>query len=198
MQQLIEDLLIYSRTSASEKHFVKSNLNTLLAQVKEDLKEKILASGGIIESTALPDLYIIPFQFKQLLTNLISNSIKFSRPNVPPKISIESNVINSSEIKKLKQVWDEKYFHLTITDNGVGFESEYNDLVFGLFQRLHGMHKYEGTGIGLAICKKIVENHEGIITAEGNPDKGAVFNIYLPVSIVRPEWPSGSRSGTTS
>ncbi|HYK44622.1 MAG TPA: PAS domain S-box protein [Parafilimonas sp.] len=178
MQQLINDLLSYSRTAVRETHLEPTDLNNLLQQVKMDLNEKLTTTSATIETGRLPELNVVPFQFKQLFTNLINNSIKFSRPGVAPHIKIESSITN-----KLNGAVDaqKKYYHIRITDNGIGFENEYKDQIFGLFSRLHGRAEYEGTGIGLSICKRIIENHNGTIDAEGEPGKGATFNIYLPV-----------------
>jgi signal transduction histidine kinase len=143
-----------------------------------DLNEKLATTSAIIETGMLPKLNVVPFQFKQLFTNLINNSIKFSKPGIAPHIKIDSSITN-----KLNGAVDaqKKYYHIQITDNGIGFENEYKDQIFGLFSRLHGRSEYEGTGIGLSICKRIIENHNGTIDAEGEPGKGATFNIYLPV-----------------
>src|SRR4030095_3297472 len=182
MQHLIEDLLAYSHATTSQKYFQKTDLNILLEQVKTELKEKIAETNAIIETTQLPELSVIPFQFKQLFTNIIANSIKFSKPGTSPIIHIESTIINGITIKEVKGITEKNYYHFTITDNGIGFQSDLNEKIFGLFQRLHARNEYPGTGIGLSICKKIVENHQGIITASGEPHKGATFNIYVPVS----------------
>lgn len=181
MRVLIDDLLTYSRTNTSQKRFVKTNLNDLMTEVKQELYEKIIATGTIIECESLPKLNIIPFQFKQLFTNLFTNSIKFARPGVAPHIIVKAELVNGARINNPAADADKKYWHLSFADNGNGFDPQYNEQIFGLFQRLHGRKEYEGTGIGLAIAKKVVENHNGIITAEGKENEGATFNIYLPV-----------------
>ena len=179
MQVLIEDLLTYSRTSTDERKFETVDLNTILEDVKNDLKEKIEEKHAVIKSGDLPVLNVIAFQFRQLLTNLIGNSIKFSKSDVPPKIQITSALEKgSSKFPGTDAAKD--YHHITVTDNGIGFESEYNTKIFEVFQRLHGRSEYSGTGIGLAICKKIIENHHGFISAEGETDKGATFHLLLP------------------
>lgn len=181
MQQLILDLLAYSRTNTIKKHFEKTDLNQLLEQVKIDLKEKITETNTLIENTGMPHLNIIPFQFRQLFTNLINNSIKFSKPGIPPRIFIKSSITNGADVN-IHNTHQKIYHHISIADNGIGFQHAYKEQIFGLFQRLHGRNEYEGTGIGLSICKKIIENHHGIIAAESEPGKGATFHIYLPVS----------------
>ncbi|OQP49730.1 hypothetical protein A4H97_27960 [Niastella yeongjuensis] len=180
MQLLINDLLTYSRTDTSQKHFDKTDLKLLLAEVKQELLEKITATGTVIDCGPLPVLSIIPFQFKQLFTNLFTNSIKFARPGVPPHITIKSEVVDSQKIDKPNVNADRKYWHITIADNGTGFDPKFSEQIFGLFQRLHGRKDYEGTGIGLAIAKKVVENHNGLIAAEGMENEGATIHLYLP------------------
>ena len=113
---------------------------------------------------------------------MISNAIKFSKPGVSPLIRIKSTVINGAQITEVNGATGENYYHFTISDNGIGFQPNFNEKIFGLFQRLHARNEYPGTGIGLSICKKIIENHRGILTANGEPDNGATFNIYLPTS----------------
>jgi len=180
MQLLINDLLKYSRTNTSQKHFEKTDLNRLLTEVKQELYEKIAATGTIIESGSLPELSIIPFQFKQLFTNLIANSIKFARPDVQPYIKIKSVLVEGHSIDKPAINKELKYWHFSIEDNGTGFDPKFSEQIFGLFQRLHGRKEYEGTGIGLAIAKKVVENHNGIIMADGMENEGATIHIFLP------------------
>lgn len=180
MQLLINDLLTYSRTNTSQKHFEKTDLNLLLAEVKLELYEKVTATNSIIESESLPILSIIPFQFKQLFTNLIANSIKFARPNVQPHITIKSKLVDGRTIDRATANIEKKYWHISIADNGTGFDPKFSEQIFGLFQRLHGRKDYEGTGIGLAIAKKVVENHNGFIMADGKEDDGATIHLYLP------------------
>lgn len=179
MQRLINDLLSYSRTTGNGQHLAPTDLNVLLEQVKLELREKITETGAVIEGDKLPVLNIIPFQFQQVFTNVISNSLKFARPGLPPHIHIAYHLANGS-IGGQPELNGRKYHHIAFSDNGIGFEPEYNKKVFDLFQRLHSRNEYEGTGIGLAICKRVIENHQGFVTARGEPGKGATFNIYLP------------------
>lgn len=181
MQQLIEDLLSYSRTNKAQAHFEFTDIDKLLEDVTDNLKEKIAQTNAVIESCHLGTASVIPFQFQQLFTNLITNSIKFSRKGIAPHITIAHTIINASKNAHLPGLKNEKYHMFSIADNGIGFEPQYNEQVFGLFQRLHGRKEFEGTGIGLAICKKIAENHNGLIVANGNAQEGATFCIYLPV-----------------
>lgn len=180
MQLLIQDLLAYSRTNTKEKELVLTNLNVLVASVLDDLEQQIQETGSTINMGDLPELEVIPFQFRQLFTNLIANSLKFRRTDVPLVIDIRSERVKGSEIGQ-DSATDDYYYRVTVEDNGIGFDNTYHERIFDVFQRLHTKQEYEGTGIGLAICKKIVENHRGFITAKGEPGAGAKFMIYLPV-----------------
>jgi PAS domain S-box-containing protein len=180
MQKLIDDLLAYSRTNTTERVFKKTNLNKIIEAVKEDLKENIEEKQAIIETTELGELSIIPFQFHQLIYNIIANSLKYSGNVNSPHIKIKSEISKGIKFRNQKLSPENKYCHISISDNGIGFEQQYSEKIFDVFQRLHGKTEYSGTGIGLAIAKKIVENHNGIITASGEPDKGATFEIYIP------------------
>jgi len=176
MNQLIVDLLSYSTVNTSSRHFTATDLNALLKSVEENLKESIDQAGAVISASPLPVINIIPYQFEQLLTNLISNSLKFARAGVPPRISIHADIADRGKMS---------YHRITLADNGVGFDEQYSERIFQVFQRLHGKHEYPGTGIGLAICKKIVENHNGFITASGVEGEGAVFAINIPRQDIR-------------
>ncbi|RYU96345.1 PAS domain-containing sensor histidine kinase [Emticicia agri] len=180
MQTLIEDLLAYSRTNSVEKVFEKISINEVVNEIKEDFKEIISETKAVIEVEVLCEVKAIPFQFKQLLTNLIGNSLKFLNPEIPPKIQIQSRIITATGKENVALLANQKYCHISITDNGIGFENEYSERIFEMFQRLHGKSEYKGTGIGLAIVKKIVDNHHGFITANGIPNQGATFDIYIP------------------
>jgi PAS domain S-box-containing protein len=181
MHLLIEDLLAYSRTSTTEKIFEPTDLKVLLEDVMHDLEQAIREKKASIETSNLPQLTIIPFQFRQLFTNIISNALKFSKQDVPSHITILTEQLNGSEIIAGELEKSKDYWHIAIKDNGIGFAPEYNTRIFEVFQRLHGKHEYKGTGIGLAICKKIMDNHQGSITAVGEPGIGATFHIYVPV-----------------
>ena len=177
MQTLIADLLAYSRTKTSERKFEMTDLKAIVEDVTYELKEIIEEKNATIEVSQLYDAYVIPFQFRQMMQNLIGNSLKFSKPGVDPYIVIKNKIVKSDMVSGA-----EEYCHISVSDNGIGFEPQYRDRIFEVFQRLHDKQKIAGTGIGLAIVKKIVENHNGYITATGEPDKGATFNIYIPVN----------------
>ena len=182
MQTLINDLLAYSRTNTFERKYEKINLNKMIEEVKEDMQEELLQKNATLEAAQLCEINIIPFQFRQLLHNLISNSLKFSNPNRAPHLKIKNKIGKGIEFKNNKLLDSTTYCHISISDNGIGFEQHFSEKIFELFQRLHGKNEYNGTGIGLAIVKKIVENHNGIITAKGQLNKGATFDIYLPMT----------------
>lgn len=179
MQLLIQDLLAYSRTNKKEKEYVRTDLNLLVAGVIDDLEQYIQDKDATIHVGHLPELDVIPFQIRQLFTNLISNSLKFRQRDVPLMITISSERVAGSATG-IDTDPDTLYYRVTVEDNGIGFDNAYHERIFDVFQRLHTKQDYEGTGIGLAICKKIVENHQGIITAKGEPGKGATFTIYIP------------------
>jgi signal transduction histidine kinase len=180
MQALIVDLLAYSRTTSTERKFETANLNTIMESVKKDLADIIAEKNAIIEVEEMCDAHIIPFQFRQLMDNIIGNALKFAKPDLPPHIIVKSRIIKGSEINNQKLLPEKEYCHITVTDNGIGFEQKYQDYIFELFKRLHDKEKIKGTGIGLTIVKKIVANHNGLITATSELNKGATFDIYIP------------------
>lgn len=182
MQTLIDDLLTYSRTNTLERKFEKVHLRTVVGEVREDLKEELQQKHATIEVGEMCEAHIIPFQFRQLLFNLISNSLKFSNPDHAPRIEIESEIADGVEFDNPKLTNDIRYCHLRVSDNGIGFEQQYSERIFEVFQRLHGKNEYNGTGIGLSIVKRIVENHSGVITARGELNRGATFDIYIPAT----------------
>lgn len=179
MQALMNDLLTYSRTSVTEKKFENVNINDIINNVLENLQEEITAKKAVIEITGNCSAYVIPSQFDQLICNLITNSLKFSTPKIAPHITIEC--LYTKPKSKSKKISPADYCHIIISDNGIGFDPVFETRIFEMFQQLHSRTDYKGTGIGLAIVKKIVENHNGIITATGKLNQGAKFDIYIPV-----------------
>jgi light-regulated signal transduction histidine kinase (bacteriophytochrome) len=170
MQHMISSLLEYSRMNSSEIERTPTDLQELVKEVIALHLEEDGNQGMDIEVQSLPRLRVVADQMKQLFTNLISNAIKYRRTGVPLTVHIGC-------------VKDGKFWKITVADNGIGFEPEYANKIFELFQRLHSRFEYEGTGIGLSICKKIVQNHGGCIKAVGNPGLGAAFEVYLPVNM---------------
>ncbi len=181
MQTLIIDILAFSRVTKTERKFEEVDLNKLINEIIEDLKESIDEKKAIIETQHLININIIPFQFRQAIQNLIYNALKFSKPGLSPVIKITSEIVcNNSKNKNLLP--DIAYCHISIADNGIGFDPDYSESIFEVFKKLHGRSEYKGTGIGLAIVKKVIENHNGYITATGNLNAGATFDIFLPVT----------------
>ena len=182
MRVLINDLFTYSRTTNAERKFEITQLNKIIEEVKEDLKEELTEKKAVIEASELCEVDIIPFQFRQLMHNLIGNALKFSHPGTPPLIKINSTLDKGSNFSQQNLSPEKRYCHIRVSDNGIGFEQHYSEKIFEVFQHLHGKAAYDGTGIGLSIVKKIVENHNGIITASGELNEGASFDIYLPAT----------------
>jgi light-regulated signal transduction histidine kinase (bacteriophytochrome) len=183
MQKLLEALISYSRANNSDIDFVPTDLDKLLQEVKIDIREAIEEKNATIINRGLPTLNVLPPQIHQLFVNLLMNAIKYSTPGIPPKIYISSEVVDAKHIKKSLSLSGTSYWKITFADNGIGFGRQYEEKIFELFQRLHGKNEFEGTGIGLAICRKIIQNHNGHIYAEGRPEEGATFFICLPLTI---------------
>jgi len=172
MQVLIQDLLSLSRVTSNSKPFTPVDLGDVARTVVSDLEMRIQDAGGQVDIGALPVIFGDRGQMAQLFQNLIGNGIKFRKPGEKPVVKI------SSEIHALAN--GASGWQITVEDNGIGFDEKYRDRIFQIFQRLHGRSEYEGTGIGLAICRKIVDRHSGAITAHSTPGAGAKFVILLP------------------
>jgi signal transduction histidine kinase/CHASE3 domain sensor protein len=179
MQNLIRDLLAYSRLNAEVFPMENANLYGIVAEVKSDLEESIHEKNAQVIVKGNPEVKIIGSQFTQLLTNLLSNSLKFSRPDTLPKIIIENERVDADTVP-FENKSALHYNKVSIQDNGIGFDAQYSDRIFEVFQRLHTIKDYPGTGIGLAIVKKIVDNHHGFITTHSESGQGATFILYLP------------------
>jgi light-regulated signal transduction histidine kinase (bacteriophytochrome) len=182
MRTLIDNLLEFSRTSRISEPFAKTDLNNIISEVRADLELKIEETSTIIHSDVLPVVDAIPMQMRQLFTNLFTNAIKFKGEGATPRIQITSSVATDEEKENNHLRQNSKYYKIVVKDYGIGFDQEFSMKIFQIFQRLHGKAEYPGSGIGLAICKKIVENHAGRIFAESEPGKGAEFIIILPES----------------
>jgi PAS domain S-box-containing protein len=182
MQNLIVSLLDFSRTNTEELIFVSCDLNTIVEDSKNELNLSIVEKQVTIEYENLPTINGLHIQLSQLFTNLLDNAIKYSRPEIKPHIRITAERIHGNEIGHPAANKQQEYHAIKIADNGIGFEKEYENKIFELFQRLHHKNEYSGTGIGLGIVKKIVINHNGFIIAEGKPNIGSTFTIYIPTS----------------
>jgi PAS domain S-box-containing protein len=180
MQSLINDLLSYSRTDTEKRVFETIDLKNLVDDVINDLGEELSKKGGTITLKNSIEIEVVKFQFRQLMYNLLSNSIKYSRSDVAPVVTVETEIITNAKSIDENLLNNKEYVQITITDNGIGFEEQFSKKIFEVFQRLHSKQEYVGTGIGLAIVKKIVQNHLGSISAEGIPGEGSVFKILVP------------------
>ncbi|MES2702478.1 MAG: ATP-binding protein [Bacteroidota bacterium] len=180
MRRLINDLLEFSRVAKTSQPFEPVNLNLIIRQVKQELELVIEETNTVIHAEGLPTIDAINTQMKQLFTNILNNAIKFRKADTAPDITIETIVASEKEKLKHDLSPSKNYYKIQITDNGIGFEDEYALRIFQVFQRLHGKAEYPGSGIGLAICKKIVEYHHGVIYAENIPGTGARFTFIVP------------------
>ncbi len=181
MQLLINNILDFSKFSAASQSFEQTNLNRLVEEVLSDLEIEIERKKAKITVGNLPSLSVIPGQFRQLIQNLLSNSLKFCKADTTPEIKLYADSVKGENLPAFPgQVPTGDYCRIYVEDNGIGFDEEYAEKIFVIFQRLHSNHLFEGTGIGLSICKKIVEKHSGSIFATSTPDKGSVFTIVLP------------------
>ncbi len=180
MQRLIQDLLAYSRTKVEEINFETVDLIDVIEDVKETLSEELNNNDVKFQLSVNCEVKIIPVQFKQIIHNLISNSIKFAKKEqqILIEINCEKVLGRNTNFKTLNE--DQFYCHISFSDNGIGFEKQYSEKIFEVFQRLHSNDEYSGTGIGLAIVKKIIENHNGFIFANSATNEGATFHIYIP------------------
>jgi two-component system sensor kinase FixL len=181
MQTLINDLLTFSRVISSSRPFVPVNLSEITKEVLSDLEVRIEQTKARIELSELPTIEADSTQMRQLLQNLIGNALKFSKPGQPPVVRISANLHKASALG-IDGDGEAEVCQLEIQDNGIGFEEQYREKIFAVFQRLHGRSQYEGTGVGLAVCRRITERHNGSITAHSQPGQGATFVVTLPAT----------------
>ncbi|HEY1112428.1 MAG TPA: ATP-binding protein, partial [Chitinophagaceae bacterium] len=179
MTKLIDDLLTYSRLSINTL-FESTDLNCIINEVLSDLELSITEKGAEVLVDHFPHIEVVPGQMRQVFQNIISNALKFSRPGTPPRITITSELISQPDFD-IAAAEKGDYCRISIADNGIGFDEQYTAKIFTIFQRLHSREKYEGTGIGLAITKKIIEKHNGWITARSTSGGGSTFVIILPL-----------------
>lgn len=177
MQKLINDLLIFSRPAENYDRFEEVDLNELVAEVLSDMEVEIDRCGAQVKVEALPVVWGIPSQMRQVFQNLVSNGIKFRKTDGLPAVSI----YNETKQNPLLQQFDLSHHRIVVEDNGIGFDEKYADEIFVVFKRLHSYHEYEGTGVGLSICKKIMDRHGGRISAQSRLEEGSKFIVELPV-----------------
>jgi two-component system sensor kinase FixL len=182
MQELIEGLLTLSRVTSRASDFEQVDLGEIVQQVVGDLEAQIERVQGRVEVGKLPTIQAEPLQIRQLLQNLIANALKFRRPDEPPVVKVEARYVTPRDQRQARKSLAEEKCRITVEDNGIGFDPQYSDRIFGIFQRLHTRDVYEGTGIGLAICRRIVEYHGGQITVHSEPGKGTTFEVLLPAA----------------
>jgi len=180
MRMLVIDILNFSRLSAEKSHFERTDLRKMLAEILEDFEVSIREKNAEIIIAELPVLDVMPGQFRQVLHNLLSNALKFARPGTPPVIRFEAVRIAEKSFDS-PPTPDGAYCRLSVTDNGIGIEQQFAGTIFKLFQRLHSKDKFEGTGIGLSIAKKIIERHDGFISVSSREGEGTRFDIIIPV-----------------
>lgn len=189
MQKLIDDILKFSSLNATDEVFAPTDLNAIIEQVLVDMEVLIEKTGAVIQTEKLPVVEAIPSQMGQLFLNLIGNAIKFRKETEKPFVQISGTETAGSRLTgefplaaKYPYGHQMRFAKITVQDNGIGFDETYAEKIFDIFQRLNSSKKQEGTGIGLAICKKIVDNHHGFIQARSRPGEGATFTIILPLT----------------
>ncbi|WP_125721221.1 PAS domain-containing sensor histidine kinase [Flavobacterium ustbae] len=182
MENLIKDVLQFSRLSQAEKNFEPVDLNTVILETLADFDLVIEQKNAVIQSDVLPEIEAIPLQMAQLFGNLMSNALKYSRPDIPPLISIRLKPLSESDKNSLSEGPDQDYLKIEISDNGIGFSQQHSEQIFNIFQRLHGNGQFAGMGIGLAMCRKILQNHGGTISAVSEEGLGSTFAMILPKS----------------
>jgi signal transduction histidine kinase len=180
MSKLIKDLLNFSRISNHQEAFKSIPLNTIIQRILDDQELRIKGLDVRVEVGDLPVIQAIGSQMDHLFTNLISNALKFTRADVQPLLRIQAKPVDGSSYPEL--IAGRPYFEINVEDNGIGFDEKYLEHIFKVFQRLHGKSEFEGTGIGLAICKRVAVSHQGHITARSQPGSGTTFIVVLPES----------------
>ncbi|WP_080239359.1 sensor histidine kinase [Spirosoma rigui] len=196
MSKLIKDLLDFSRMSSNRENFKPVRLDTLVQRILDDQELRIKGLNVQVEVGALPMVHAVGSQLEHLFSNLISNALKFIRPGVQPVIRIRAKAIDGRTYPEL--IAGRRYFEITVEDNGIGFDEKYLDHIFKVFQRLHGKNEFEGTGIGLAICKRVVVYHHGFITAHSQLNQGTTFVVVLPESQLLQDYDRSNSTETYS
>jgi signal transduction histidine kinase len=194
MQELINDILRFSKISAGGQSFEDVDLNTVIREVIDEMDGTIREKNAEVTVDTLPMLPASTVQMGPLFSNLVSNALKYTKKNQPPRVHIRYEEGPATAASNGKEP-ETRYGRIYIEDNGIGFDQKYAEQIFDMFRRLHSNAEYEGTGIGLALCKKIVDMHRGFISAIGRPGEGAVFIVSLPLQPIRKETPAAAPSG---
>ena len=181
MQTLIDNLLAFSRVTIQPQPFVPVDLNAVAREVLSDLEGRIVQEGGRVKIGKLPTIEADRTQMRQLLQNLISNALKFHRKEEAPVVRIRAQSPGGGARRRAGHSPGNELCQIIVEDNGIGFDQKYADRIFGIFQRLHGRQEFQGTGIGLALCRRIAERHGGSITAQSKPGQGTTFTVRLPI-----------------
>jgi light-regulated signal transduction histidine kinase (bacteriophytochrome) len=185
MSQLINDLLVYSRITTQAQPFEEVDLHRIATNVRNDLDLRISELDGTVEIGQLPTIEADPTQIRQVIQNLLGNALKFHKPDEPPHVRVQATVEPVTDALQQSgrlAASCSNMCRLTVADNGIGFEESYTDRIFSPFKRLHGRDEYEGTGMGLAICRRIIERHGGDISVKSRPGEGTTFTVLLPVA----------------
>jgi light-regulated signal transduction histidine kinase (bacteriophytochrome) len=181
MQTLITDILTFSKVAVDKPTFIESDLNALVGEILSEMNEELREKNANVQVDRLPMLSVNPSLMKPLFHNLIGNALKYSRKEINPVIRITSDQTTHNNGRTTKDISTNKYCRIFIEDNGIGFDQKYAEEIFGMFKRLHHNTEFEGTGIGLALCKKIVEQHKGFISARSKVNEGSTFIVSLPM-----------------
>jgi signal transduction histidine kinase len=181
MQNLIDGLLTLSRITTRAQNFETVDLREVVDEVVSDLEIQIEQAEGLVEVGKLPAIQADRLQMRQLLQNLIANALKFRRPDTAPVVKVQGRFVKGRRQRSVGQSVADELCSIVVSDNGIGFDEKYADRIFDVFQRLHPRDVYEGTGVGLAICRKIAERHGGSIVVKSEPGQGSTFEIVLPV-----------------
>ena len=193
MQSLINDLLSFSKQSVSPTDFKDVDLGALVQEIITEQEIEIEKTGAVFEVEYLPSICAVPSLMRQLFYNLISNALKFRKSSVVPLIRITAEKISKHDERFAAFVYAQgNYYRITVSDNGIGFDPKHAEEIFVVFKRLHSYHEFKGTGVGLSICKKIVQNHNGFIMAESKINEGSTFTIALPEKPINLEKPIGA------
>jgi signal transduction histidine kinase len=180
MQTLIDDLLTYSKATLQGEGFAWVDLNKTMEEAKRNCQDMLEETGASLDVDPLPVVWGIAFQLRQLFENLLGNAVKYRHTDRPPAVRIKCERARHIPIGENNRDNPDGYFKISFHDNGIGFEKDKAEKMFDIFQRMHSRSVIPGTGIGLAICKKVMQNHLGFIDGTGNPGEGAVFTVYLP------------------